>query len=173
MQPEVKAHERAERTALIVAWAVLLGLGGGLLLAVLTALVSRYGPSADSWSLKGNGALFVPLGIGPAIVCGAWTALVLHSARRSRWWQMGVGAGLVGTGLIGLGIAKLFLVGIAGGWFDAATILAAWVWTVAAPLAAVVVTRGSQRDVPWYVAAGLVFVLAMEGCFLVAQALGV
>jgi len=156
----------------MVAWAVLLGLVGGLLLGVLTNVVSQYGPSANGWSLKGNGALFVPLGIGPAMVCGAWTALVLHSAQRSRWWQTGVGAGLVGASLIGLGTAKPFLVGNAAGWFDTATILAAWVWTVAAPLAAVVVTRGSQRNVPWYVAAGLLFVLAAEGGYLAAQALG-
>ena len=64
------------------------------------------------------------------------------------------------------------MLGTAGAWFDTATILAPWVWTITAPVAAVVVTRGSQRHVPWYVAAGLLFVVAMEGGFLVAQALG-
>ena len=52
------------------------------------------------------------------------------------------------------------MLGSAGAWFDTATILAPWVWTIAAPVAAVVVTRGSQRHVPWYVAAGLLFVVA-------------
>src|SRR5262249_7260019 len=92
-----KAHERADRPALMVVCRRL-GLVGGLLLGVLTNLVARYGPSSNGWSLRGN-ARFVPLGIGPAMVCGALKTLVLHSALRSPLVAAGVGAGLVGAGL--------------------------------------------------------------------------
>ena len=171
MQPTVRAPARQVPGIRVLVWALVLGLIGGLLLGVLTDLVARYGPSGSGWSLRGNGALFVPLGIGPAVVGGGWTALALRSAHRERWWQLGVVAGLVGVALIGIGIGKLFVLGLGAGWLDTVTLLAAWAWTVIAPLAALIVTRGSDREVFWHLTAVLMLPLTVVGGFLAAQAL--
>lgn len=171
MQPVVRAPARQVPGIPLLAWTLALGLIGGLLLGVLTDLVARYGPSGSGWSLRGNGALFVPLGIGPTVVCGGWTALALHSARRRRWWQLGLAAGLVGVALIGISIGKLFVLGLGAAWLDTVTLLAAWAWTVIAPLAALIVTRGSDRELFWHLTAVLVLPLTVVGGFLTAQAL--
>jgi hypothetical protein len=74
------------RAALL--WSVLgAGLVAGVVLEVITFLVARYGPSGGggdgpAWSLRGNGALIIPFGLGPAVIAGGWTSLVLHYRSR-------------------------------------------------------------------------------------------
>ncbi len=47
------------------------GLLAGIALDLVTYLVARYGPQGDSWSFRGNRALIVPVGLGPAVLAGA------------------------------------------------------------------------------------------------------
>src|SRR5438270_10327855 len=54
------------------------GILAGILLWLLTTVVSRANVSGDGWSLAGNGALIVPFGLGPAVVAGGWTAVILR-----------------------------------------------------------------------------------------------
>jgi len=92
----------------IRAWAsarlLLVALGWGFLsgcvLDVLTFLLARYGPSAGdaaAWSFRGNGALLVPFGLGPAVLAAGWTALVSHGRLGVRWLRWSVAVGVVGA----------------------------------------------------------------------------
>ena len=83
----------------------LLGFLAGLVLAVLTALVSQFGPQADGWSLRGNGALFVPFELGSAILAGAWAGLARHAKEDVCWRAWGIGASLGGVALMGIDLA--------------------------------------------------------------------
>jgi hypothetical protein len=74
--------------------AAVLGAGplAGVGLDLLTFAVPRYGPQggdAAAWSFRGTGALIVPFGLGPAVLAGAWTALVLRARRATQWWAGG------------------------------------------------------------------------------------
>src|SRR5215831_6977465 len=62
------------------------GVVVGALLDLLMFLLARYGPHADSWSFRGNGALAV-LALVPAALAAGWTMIVAHGRpdrRRSR-----------------------------------------------------------------------------------------
>ena len=74
----------------------------GIALDVLTFVVARYGPSGGDvpWSFRGNGALIVPLGLGPAILAGGWTAVLLHGRRGVRWLTWGVTVFAIGALLV-------------------------------------------------------------------------
>jgi hypothetical protein len=62
-----------------LAGGVLVGVG----LEVLTWWLAAYGPQGDGWSLRGNGALVVPFGLGPAVLVGGWIAFALHARTES------------------------------------------------------------------------------------------
>src|SRR2546428_13894338 len=74
----------------LVLSAVAIGLLAGVLLDVGTFLAARYGPEADGWSLRGNGALSVPFGLGPAILAGFWAGLVFRFRGFGRWLALGL-----------------------------------------------------------------------------------
>jgi hypothetical protein len=84
--------------AVVIAIAV--GLALGIALDLLTFLVARYGLSGGDeapWSFRGNGALIVPFGLGPTVLAGVWTAVLLNGREGVRWltWSLvvfGVGA---------------------------------------------------------------------------------
>jgi hypothetical protein len=99
----------------LLAWALVIGAAAGMLLDVVTFLVARYGPQADGWSFRGNGALAVPFGVGPAILAASWTALVLRYRGFTRWLVFGLAAGLIGIGFVLLGVLALVLFGSATG----------------------------------------------------------
>ena len=67
----------------------LIGLGSGVALWLLTTLLSRSTISGNGWSLAGNGALIIPFGLGPAVVAGGWTAIILRMRGHPRWLQLG------------------------------------------------------------------------------------
>ena len=115
------------------------GLLAGVTLNLLTFLVARYGPSGSDgapWSLRGNGALVVPFGLGPALLAGAWTALVLHYRSAARWLTWGVGAGLVGAAFVLAGVAALILFGSAGPSVSMSMSLITLAWMCLAPVVA-------------------------------------
>gem|GEM_PF-5077139 len=70
-----------------------LGLVAGLGLWVLTTILSRAHLAGNGWSLSGNGALIIPFGLGPAVVAGGWSAIILRMRGHPHWLQLGVGSG--------------------------------------------------------------------------------
>jgi hypothetical protein len=108
--------ESARTTRLrLVAAALATGAAAGLALEVATFLVARYGPSgttdAGAWSFRGNGALVVPLSIGPAVLAAGWIAIVLHYRGARAWLRIGIAAGVIGVLLALAGAATVVLGG--------------------------------------------------------------
>jgi hypothetical protein len=117
-----------------VAVAAGVGLVGGLLLGVLTYVLATAGPSGPGWSLRGNGALIVPFGLGPALLAAGWTAIVGHYRSMPNWPALGVGAGLVGVALVAVSLLALAIGGSAGPGVYAVATLSAPLWMFVAPL---------------------------------------
>src|SRR6266480_3404505 len=91
-----------------------LGVVAGVLLWILTIVLSRSNLSGNGWVLSGNGALIVPFGIGPAVVAGGWTAIILRMRGHRRWLQLGIASGLVGLALTAGSLLSLIVFGPAG-----------------------------------------------------------
>jgi len=153
-------------------------LATGIALDALTWLLARSGPEASGgapWSLRGNGAIVVPLGVGPALLAGTWTALALHARAAKGWARLGLAAGLVGIGLVLAGMLALV------GWGNTVTgqVAANWLflsvfgWMMIAPLLALLVRTGGHRP-GWAgdVLAGLLAtMLLIGGCMATQQVL--
>jgi hypothetical protein len=77
---------------------------GGVLVWWLTDLVSRSDISGDGWSLRGNGALIVPVVLGPAIMAAGWAGLAV--------WLRGQKGGLLAA-VLAAGLA-IVVAGLAG-----------------------------------------------------------
>jgi hypothetical protein len=125
------------------------GLIAGGVLGILTYGMARFGPVGDGWSFRGNGALVVPFGVGPAILAGGWVALVLRSRGAEHWRALGLAAACAGA-LPAL--ASILVLVIAGGnaqpISDVLT-LPALAWPVVAVLLAVgVPLRAGIRSAP-------------------------
>jgi hypothetical protein len=164
---------RRVKTFALLGWALVIGAAAGILLDVATFLVARYGPQADSWSFRGNGALAVPFGLGPAILAGGWTALVLRYRGAARWLVLGVAAGLVGIGFVLLGVLVLVLFGsAAGGALSNALTLLTLGWMVVAPLLARFVHAPADRvrrgQLGGHVMAGALFAITLGVVFSVS-----
>jgi hypothetical protein len=133
------------RAVLLTASAVV-SLVLGVLISVATFYVARYGPAADSWSFRGNGAITVYFAI-PAVIAGGWTAISAHQYGRP-WLLFGVGAGLIGLALALLDAALLPLFGSNGDRFGTPIVsLAVLVWMIAAPLFAALPQSSRSRRV--------------------------
>ena len=150
------------------------GLFAGIALDIVTFLVARYGPQGDSWSFRGNGALIVPVGLGPAVLAGVWTALVLHYRSSPRWLMVSVGAGLVGALFVVASIAVI-LFGTAGLRLSNSFIISNLAWMVVAPvLAAVLPVAGRSHErtlriLVVHVAPAVLFPVALAGGLLAAS----
>jgi len=143
------------------------GLVFAALLDVLTFLLARYGPSggdAMPWSFRGNGALIVPFGLGPAVLAGGWTALGLHGRARVRWLAWSVAAGLMGVAVVLVSVAATVLDRL-----DIADRLTYpdLAWAVVAPSLALALHRRAPRARGIrHLVAGILFALALVGGFL-------
>jgi hypothetical protein len=91
-----------------------LGVIAGVLLWVLTIVLSRSNVSGNGWALSGNGALIIPFGLGPAVVAGGWAAIILRMRGHRRWLQLGIVSGLVGLALTVGSLLSLIAFGPAG-----------------------------------------------------------
>lgn len=146
-----------------MATTALAGAIAGVAITLIGALVSRVGPSGNGWSFRGNGALIVAFGVGPAILVGGWTMLVLHARRYPRSLALGIGAGAVGVAIPLLSIIPLVFAGsdvgaLAGGIAQ----LLELAWLLAAPLLAALLPLSIHRDLPgWHVLAGSVLPIAL------------
>jgi hypothetical protein len=124
-----------------------LALGAGFLLGILTSLVASHGPAGESWSLRGNGALVVPFGLGPALLAGGWTAIVGHYRSLRRWALLGGAAVLVGVALTAASLLALVVGGAAGAGASVVLSLLAVIWMLAAPLlVTALIPTGRQND---------------------------
>jgi hypothetical protein len=112
---------------------VALGLVAGASVSVLAYFLAMYGPSGDSWSFRGNGALAALTAIPPILAAG-WTALVLRSRSHPAWLALGLGAGAVG---LVVAVADAALLPVFGPIGDQAAggilLIALAAWTVVAP----------------------------------------
>src|SRR5947199_9772423 len=78
----------------------LLGVIAGVLRWVLTIVLSRSNISGNGWALSGNGALIIPFGVGPAVVAGGWTSIILRIRGHRRCPQPGIATALAGRPLL-------------------------------------------------------------------------
>jgi hypothetical protein len=85
-----------DRRVLIVA-VVVGGLFEGAALGLLTIVLSKSDMAGAGFSLRGNGALVVPFGLGPALLAGQLAMLVLHLRSHKRWWVYGVAVMVLGV----------------------------------------------------------------------------
>jgi len=88
-----------------------LGLVAGIGLWVLTTILSRAHLAGNGWSLSGNGALIIPFGLGPAVVAGGWSAIILRMRDHPHWLQLGVGSWLIGVALLAASLLSLIAFG--------------------------------------------------------------
>ena len=89
----------------------LAGALAGLLLWLLTFVLTRSRISGDGWSLSGNGALIIPFGVGPAVVAGGWAAIILRMRGHPRWLRLGIASILVGLALTAGSLLSLIAFG--------------------------------------------------------------
>lgn len=161
------------KTFALLGWALVIGALAGVLLDVATFLVARYGPQADSWSFRGNGALVVPFAVGPAILAGGWTALAARYHGFPRWLVLGVAALLVGIGFVLAGALVLVFFGSEAGaaWSNALTLLTLG-WVVVAPWLARFVRSPGQEvrrgQLGGHVMAGALFAITLAVVFSVS-----
>lgn len=150
------------------------GLAAGLLLDVLTAWVSASGPSSadGQYTLRGNGALIVPLGGGLVLVTAAWTALVMRWLGHPRALVLGVAAGAIDLAVVLLAgvVADLYVPALRPA--IAVLWILAFALPVALPVAAAVWLRprdAAQTDPGWTAAAMILSPVSL----LAGSALGV
>jgi hypothetical protein len=163
-----------KRAVALFVWAAVIGVVAGVFLDVATFLVARYGPEADSYSYRGNGALAVPFGLGPAILAGAWVALVLRYRGFARWKEIGLAAGLVNIFLLLVSVLLLVLFNSAAFGVSTAMTFAILVWMIIAPVVAAFVPapekRDEPRELPGHVGAGALLAVVLVLAFLAAEA---
>ena len=172
--PALANHQRWRSAGLLGA---VLGSAvvAGFVLDVLTFALARYGPQgADGapWSFRGNGALVVPFGVGPAVLAAAWTALVLRARGAPRWLGGGAIVGLIGCGLVGSSILLLVVFGSAAQRLSDLLVYPTWIWMASAPVLAMLVpVRGTSapRKKTVHILAGALFAVVLPTAFLAAE----
>jgi len=169
--PETPANDQPQDWQFAVRIA-LIGLGCGVALWLLTTLLSRSTISGNGWSLAGNGALIIPFGLGPAVVAGGWTAIILRMRGHPRWLQLGFASGLIALVLV-LGSA-LSLVAFGPGHRDAGATGALlfgfllYGWLLACSIVAVLIPAPdpARKDIPSWSIVAIVLLPAtlIAGC---------
>lgn len=151
-------------------WILLAGLAvcgvvAGLVLDLLTAWVSASGPTSPDgqYTLRGNGALIVPLGGGLVLITAAWTAIVMRWLGHPRALALGIGAGLIELALILLAgvVIDIYSPPAWRGTLQpvmGVLLAASFVWPVVAPVAGAVWLRprGAAQTDPGSFAAAMV-----------------
>ncbi len=131
----------------------------GLLFGVVTGVVEQAGIEGDGWSLRGNGAVIVP-------VCGLPVVLILVWARLAAWLHADRQSctGGVGAGVLALSLSAL-TVGVS-------RVLFALLLLVGLPVAVLFAfTFNNRQPVGWLAAAGLTLPVAAYAGLLVGASL--
>ena len=125
-------------------FAAVISLAAGAAISLFAFLLARYGPSADGWSFRGNGAL-AAYTLVPVVLTAGWTAFVLRGRAVSSWLSLGLAAGLVSL-LIALADALLIpLFGTSADVaFGVALLVALVAWMVLAPVLAAFLPRSGS-----------------------------
>jgi hypothetical protein len=152
---------------------VLVALSAGVFLASLTNFLANSNIGGSGWSLKGNGALFVPFGIGPAFLAMGWSGLVLHyrlAASLERWSGLTLGLG-VGIAFMGL-LSLMFIHSNVGVGLYSVFSFLPWVFAIIAPTVWGIVPIGKSGElkwlsVRWYLGLGLVYTVVLITSFFV------
>jgi hypothetical protein len=150
------------------------GIVAGVLLEVLTFLLARYGPSGGdgaSWSFRGNGALVVPFGLGPAVLAGGWAAIVRHYRGDAQWSTWAVGAGLAGALPVLASAVSITLPGPTAVVASQTLFLVVLVWTLVAPILAAVLparTEQGHRGGLAHLIAAVLLAVALVASFTLA-----
>ncbi len=158
------------RVFALLGWAILIGLVAGVALDAVAFLVARYGPEGDSWSLRGNGALIVPIGLGPAILAGGWTALASRYRGSPHWLVLGLAGFIIGTTFVVASVLVLVFFGSdAGAASSNVLTLLILVWMLVAPWLARFVRAPGQQvrrgELGGHVIAGVFFAIAVFAAF--------
>ena len=125
-------------------YAAVISLAAGAAISLFAFLLARYGPSADGWSFRGNGAL-AAYTLVPVVLTAGWTAFVLRGRAVSSWLSLGIAAGLVSL-LIAVADALLIpLFGTAADVaFGFALLIALVAWMFIAPVLALFLPRAGS-----------------------------
>jgi hypothetical protein len=150
----------------------LIGVGSGVAIWLLTTLLSRSTISGNGWSLAGNGALIVPFGLGPAIVAGGWTAIILRMRGHPRWLQFGLASGVVALVLVLSAVLSLVAFGPrrrdAGATGALLFGFLLYGWLLASSIVAVLIPAPdpARKDIPIWSIAAIVLLPAtlIAGC---------
>ena len=145
---DVKPRKQAAGQILLLS--ALTGVVSGAVLELLTVLLAAYGPSGPGWSLRGNGALVVPLGLGPSVLAGDWTARVLRSHARPHWLR--TSAVVVAIGIL-LVLLELPVISVTRGELQQALGLATTLPVFALPFVAPAIAWLRVRHEPAHAAA--------------------
>src|SRR5262249_52121772 len=133
---------------------------------------ARYGPAADGWSFRGNGAI-AAYTLVPVLLAGGWTAIVLRARSHPSWLNLGLGAGVVALVVALAGAAALTLFGTgAGGAVGGGLLVAVALWTFAAPILAAVVLKAGPVDAAGLLVGLVVWLVAiLAGLYVTGQAI--
>jgi hypothetical protein len=159
------------KTFAFLGGAVIVSVAAGVLLDVATFLVARYGPQADGWSYRGNGALSIPFGLGPAILAGLWSALVFRYRGFDHWRILGALAALIGVAFLLVSVFVLLLLNSEGMGISNAMFYLILGWMLVAPILAGFVPGPKERpkqSVGVHLGAGIMSAVAVVAAFFVS-----
>jgi hypothetical protein len=161
VRPEARAPSRLARDSLRsmilgLALLTLVGLIAGVFLTLVTDFVDRAGISGPGWSLRGNGALIVPV-LGFPITLGlAMTMLTLWLQANRLSCMLGVATAFVAlliAGFVAIGISPLLGLLILLAVLGVALVLSRY--------------AGRWRETGWFMAGTLVMSIALYAGLLI------
>jgi hypothetical protein len=91
---DASAAASPTRPSSVLGLAILVSALAGVVVWLIMDALSRSSIGGATWSLRGNGALIVPLGLGPAILAIAWVGLAFNFRGR-RWLGPALLAGVL------------------------------------------------------------------------------
>src|SRR5207247_9308891 len=128
--------------------------------------------AGDGWALAGNAALIIPFGLGPAVVAGGWTAVILRMRGHARWLQLGFASGLIALVLVVGSVISLIAFGPANRDAGATGSLLfgflLYGWLLACSIVALMIPAPdpARKDIPIWSIAAIVLLPAtlIAGC---------
>jgi hypothetical protein len=110
--------------------AAIAGVVLGIALDAATVVMASAGPTGDTWSFRGNGALVVPIGFGGALLSGGWVGLILCARGVRAWLAFAVSIAAIAAIPPLLSITLLVAFGSAAQSASDLTAVSAFAWPV-------------------------------------------